>query len=1100
MSFVHLRTHSHYSFLDGASSIDDLLDAAVEQGQGALALTDTNGLYGAVRFWNAARARGVKPIFGTELRLVDGDPVTVLAMDRTGWTSLCRLVSAAQLAGEKTKPRATFALVAEHAAGLVALSESDDARTLERLREPFADRLYAELVDRWGPADIDRCDARAEIAAGLDIPTVVTNDVRYARPGARELYDVLRCIDLGTTVDAAGKRLAANGERWLKGEAALRERLGHHAAAFANARAIADRCVLDLGFGYQRLPGFTVPDGHTAFSFLYTLCQDGARAKYGGMTPAVSKQLAHELDVIHRCGLAEFFLINWDIVRFCNERRIPAQGRGSAADSIVAYVLDITKVDPIAHDLLFERFLTEDSHTMPDIDLDIATNDREDVIQYVYRKYGERYAAMVCNVVTYRSRSSSREVAKALGYRSEIVDRMARSIDAPRFASRGPEGVPFIGEPEVEAPPVQAFADLLTEQERARWPLFRRVVAEIADFPRHLSIHNGGMLITALPLVDTVPIERATMPGRNVVQFDKRDVEDLGLIKMDLLGLRTLSLIKDAVAMIDELHGVRLDLGTIALDDPAVYDLICEVDTIGIFQVESRAQAQALPRVLPRNFADIVVEVAIIRPGPLQGNMVNPYIHRRQGREPVTYPHPLLEPILKETLGVILFQEQILRVAMAIAGFTATEADKLRRAMSRARSSEDMETLRAPFVRGALAHGVDDATANLIFSQIAAFAEFGFCKSHAAAFALTAYHTAHLKLYYPAEFYVGLFNNQPMGFYSPAVIAGDAKRHGIGVLPVDVNRSQAKVIVETSTRASGAGVSPWLGRSRASEMTADPSGPPLRPGDTPAPHHGARDSSSSSRDEIVVDRSHTIARHRACRVHDVRLGFVEVKGLGQAEADAIVRERERGPFLSFDDFAKRVGLKEQALRNLALVGAFDALGESRRALLWRARDAHRASPSYSRPVLALPTTEAPALPLLSEQERTALDYRITGIPTGPQVMRFYRERLAERGVRSSEDITRGTHGASVTVAGAMVVKQHPETAKGHVFLSLEDEYGLVNIIIRPATYAKYKPVVDLGGAVVVEGALQHVDGVVSVLARRLEELTLFVKLASHDWQ
>ncbi len=1035
MSFVHLRTHSHYSFLDGASSIDDLLDAAVEQGQGALALTDTNGLYGAVRFWNAARARGVKPIFGAELRLVDGDPVTVLAMDRTGWTSLCRLVSAAQLAGEKTKPRATFALVAEHAAGLVALSESDDARTLERLREPFADRLYAELVDRWGPADIDRCDARAEIAAGLDIPTVVTNDVRYARPGARELYDVLRCIDLGTTVDAAGKRLAANGERWLKGEAALRERLGHHAAAFANARAIADRCVLDLGFGYQRLPGFTVPDGHTAFSFLYTLCQDGARAKYGGMTPAVSKQLAHELDVIHRCGLAEFFLINWDIVRFCNERRIPAQGRGSAADSIVAYVLDITKVDPIAHDLLFERFLTEDSHTMPDIDLDIATNDREDVIQYVYRKYGERYAAMVCNVVTYRSRSSSREVAKALGYRPEIIDRMARSIDAPRFASRGPEGVPFIGEPEVSAPPVQAFADLLTEQERTRWPLFRRIVEEIADFPRHLSIHNGGMLITALPLVDTVPIERATMPGRNVVQFDKRDVEDLGLIKMDLLGLRTLSLIKDAVAMIDELHGVRLDLGTIALDDPAVYDLICEVDTIGIFQVESRAQAQALPRVLPRNFADIVVEVAIIRPGPLQGNMVNPYIHRRQGREPVTYPHPLLEPILKETLGVILFQEQILRVAMAIAGFTATEADKLRRAMSRARSSEDMETLRAPFVRGALAHGVDDATANLIFSQIAAFAEFGFCKSHAAA-------------------------------YSPAVIAGDAKRHGIGVLPVDVNRSQAKVIVETSTRASGAGVSPWLGRSRASEMTADPSGPPLRPGDTPAPHHGARDSSSSPRDEIVVDRSRTIAAHRACRVHDVRLGFVEVKGLGQAEADAIVRERERGPFLSFDDFAKRVGLKEQALRNLALVGAFDALGESRRELLWRARDAHWASPS----------------------------------PTGAQVMRFYRERLAERGVRSSEDITRGTHGASVTVAGAMVVKQHPETAKGHVFLSLEDEYGLVNIIIRPATYAKYKPVVDLGGAVVVEGALQHVDGVVSVLARRLEELTLFVKLASHDWQ
>jgi error-prone DNA polymerase len=1111
--FVHLRTHSHYSFLDGASSVDDLLDAAAELGQDALALTDTNGLYGAVRFWNAARERGIKPIFGAELRLTDSDPVTLLALDRTGWTSLCRIVSAAQLAGEKTKPRATFALVAGQDAGLVALSESDDPETLARLRDVFGDRLYAELVDRWGPADIDRCDARAELAAELGIATVVTNDVRYARAEARQLHDVLRCIDLGLTVDEAGKQLAANGERWLKDEAALRRRLGHHPAAFANARAIADRCDLDLGFGYQRLPGFAVPDGYTAFSFLYALCQDGARAKYGGMTPAVSKQLAHELDVIHRCGLAEFFLINWDIVRFCNERRIPAQGRGSAADSIVAYVLDITKVDPIAHDLLFERFLTEDSHTMPDIDLDIATNDREEVIQYVYRKYGERYAAMVCNVVTYRSRSASREVAKALGFRPEIVDVMAKSIDAPRFASRGPEGVPFIGEPGVEAPPLTPLADRLNELERARWPLFRRIVEEIADFPRHLSIHNGGMLITALPLVDTVPIERATMPDRNVVQFDKRDVEDLGLIKMDLLGLRTLSLIKDAVAMIDELHGVRLDLGTIALDDPAVYDLICEVDTIGLFQVESRAQAQALPRVLPRNFADIVVEVAIIRPGPLQGNMVNPYINRRQGREPVAYAHPLLEPILKETLGVILFQEQILRVSMAVAGFSAAEADKLRRAMSRARSSADMELLRGPFVRGALAHGVDDATANLIFGQIAAFAEFGFCKSHAAAFALTAYHTAHLKLYYPAEFYVGLLNNQPMGFYSPAVIAGDAKRHGIRMLPVDVNRSLAKVCVEERdedgegrARPLGAGGPSSLGRSAAAEMAAQPDGPPLRAEGPPAPRDRVRSSSSLSSSssssflDEVVDRSVTIAAHRACRRHDVRLGFVEVKGLGEVEAEAIVRERERGAFRSFDDFAKRVGLKEEALRNLALVGAFDSLGEARRALLWRARDAHRSSPAFTRPVLPLPTTAAPELPGLSEQERAALDYRITGIPTGPQVMRFYRERLAARGVGSSADVQRGKHGSTVTVAGAMVVKQHPETAKGHVFLSLEDEYGLVNIIIRPATYAKYKPVVDLGGAVVVEGTLQHLDGVVSVLARRLDELALFVKLASRDWQ
>jgi len=437
--------------------------------------------------------------------------------------------------------------------------------------------------------------------------------------------------------------------------------------------------------------------------------------------------------------------------------------------------------------------------------------------------------------------------------------------------------------------------------------------------------------------------------------------------------------------------------------------------------------------------------------------MVNPYIHRRQGREPVSYPHPLLEPILKETLGVILFQEQILRVAMAVAGFSPSAADKLRRAMSRARSSAAMEKLRAPFVDGASANGVGADVANEIFRQIAAFAEFGFCKSHAAAFALTAYHTAHLKLYYPSEFYVALLNNQPMGFYSPAVIAGDAKRHGVAILPVDVARSNEKAIVEECSHAGDA----------------------LHP----------------------VDSSNTIARRRTCRVHDVRLGFESVKGLGEAEAQGIVAERARnGPFTSFDQFARRVGLKEEALRNLALLGAFDAFGEARRELLWRARDAHRTSPAFARPVLALPTSDAPALPALSEQERVALDYRITGIPTGPQIMRFYRADLDRRGVLSAAGLARGSHGAIVRIAGAIVVKQHPETAKGHVFLSLEDETGMANVIIRPATYRQYKRVLDANAAVVVTGTLQTQDGVISVLAARLDGLALFVKIAAREWQ
>src|SRR2546427_3625840 len=1123
--WVELHAHSNYSFLDGASEVDDLADAAVEQGLDALALTDTNGLYGAVRFANAAKDCGLRPIFGAELQLLDLGHLVLIARDRQGWTSLCRTISAAQLAGEKTKPKATFALVAENAAGLFVLTgcahgavpravragDLDGAReTLARLSSVFGERLYVELSDHLDPDGPALCDTLASLAGEMGLGCVVTNNVHYARPEGRRLHDVLRCIDLGVTLDEAGNKLKPNGEYWLKGEVMLRERLGRFDEAFRNARVIADACVLDLLYdtnmpraeaafvGTDRPPGFPVPEGHTAFSFLYALCQEGARERYPRITPAVSRQLAHELDVIDRTGLAEFFLINWDVVRFCKERRIPAQGRGSAADSIVAYVLDITKVDPIKHDLLFERFLTEDSRTMPDIDLDIATNDREEVIQYVYKKYGERYAAMVCNVVTYRARSASREVAKALGFRPETIDRMAKSIDqyhvdprglptaAQHPAYRHPNREAEHGWEEPRALPdtLEDLLETFDEKERARFPLFRELTLAIADFPRHLSIHNGGMLITALPLVDTVPIERATMPGRNVVQLDKRDVEDLGLVKMDLLGLRTLSLVKDAVADIEARHGELLELGTLPLDDPAVYDLICEVDTIGLFQVESRAQAQALPRVRPRNFADIVVEVAIIRPGPLQGNMVNPYIRRRQGREPVAYAHPLLEPILKETLGVVLFQEQILRVAIAAAGFSPSAADMLRRAMSRARSSADMERLRSPFVSGARARGVDDVTANEIFRQIAAFAEFGFCKSHAAAFALTAYHTAHLKLSYPAELYVALFNNQPMGFYSPAVIAGDAKRHGVAILPVDVNASSPKAIAEVCDGAGTDGADEARGVSRGGAGLS-PSEPAVR-GSEPSDRTGRRDprareipreasSASVASSAHPVDTSRTIADHRKCRSHDVRLGFESVKGLGDAEAKAIVEERGRGgPFKGFDDFGARAGLKEEALRNLALVGAFDRFGEPRRALPWRARDAHRTSPSYARRALALPPTQAPPLPALGEQERTALDYRITGIPTGPQVMHFYRDDLQRRGVLRACDLADHRHGELVHIAGAVVVKQHPETAKGHVFLSLEDETGMANVIIRPATYQRYKRVLDSESAIVAARALHAV--------------------------
>src|SRR5229473_2040688 len=798
--YVELHCHSNYSFLEGASHPDELVARARDLEMPALAITDRNGFYGAVKFFGAAKRAGIQPIVGTELTIDDGttppkdrvdydcwgDRLLLLVEDKLGYTSLCRLISMAQMPNAKGMARLPADQLAPLSNHLIALV-ADPKERLPFYQEVFGrDRVFIELHDHFAPGDRSRNQRLLDLAERHDVPLVISNEVFYATPDRHKLHDVLTAIRHRTTLDEAQRYLHPNAEHYLKSGAELRRVFGRYPRqvvdeGMANAAEIGRRCRFSFDLVSARFPGFPVPAGETPYSFLYRLCHDAVREKYRPVTSEVAARLQKELDVINKTGFSEFFLINWDLMRFAQARGIPSQGRGSAADSIVAYLLGITRVDPIEHNLLFERFLHEEMTTTPDIDIDFSTAHREQVIQYVYEKYGPERTGMVCNVVTYRQRSALREVGKALGFAEETLDRLAKSASA--WHPESPETIAQAAGYQASTPtqPWQQLFDLATQ---------------ILTFPRHLSIHVGGMLVTGEPLIDIVPVERATMPGRMVVQFNKDDVEELGLIKMDMLGLRMLSVVADALDQIEADTGERPDLDALYLTDPRVYALCQEADTIGVFQIESRAQMQTLPRSRPDTFNDLVVEVAIIRPGPIQGDAVHPYLRRKQRREPVTYLHPSLEPILKETLGVVLYQEQILRISMECAGFTPPEADRFRRAMSSHRSHAEMAGIHDRFVIGCVAHGIAAPVAEEIFTKLAAFAEFGFTKSHAAAFARTCYETAWLKLYHAPALYAGLLNHQPMGFYHPHVIVEDAKRHGVKVLPLDINRSYTRCTVE----------------------------------------------------------------------------------------------------------------------------------------------------------------------------------------------------------------------------------------------------------------------------------------------------------------
>ena len=911
------------------------------------------------------------------------------------------------------------------------LQTPDDDR-VRRLLEAFGrDRVYVELQRHFvrGEERINR--QLIDLAKHHRLPLLATNGVQHATPPGREVLDVFTCIREHTHLDFAGTRLTNNGERHLKNGAEMKALFRDRPDAIANTLRLAERLQFSLeNLGYD-FPDYPVPDGHSMDSFLRTITLFGAQQRYAAISSAVRAKLNEELALIQKLGFSGYFLIVWDIVNFCRENNIMVQGRGSAANSAVCFCLGITPVDPVSNNLVFERFLSEGRKGWPDIDLDLPSGDRrERVIQEIYRRYGKHGAAMTANVITYRGRSAAREIGKALNFAPNILDRFSHLFAHGDF----PHTLDLQSQIEQSGLP----------RAHPRMPAFVRLYQAIYGLPRHLGQHSGGMIICQDKLSSFVPLENASMPGRVVAQWDKDDCEDLGIVKVDLLGLGMMSVMQDTFELCRE-RGRPLDLAHIPKDDAATYEIMQKADTIGVFQIESRAQMATLPRMKPKCFYDVVIEVAIIRPGPIQGDMVHPYLNRRAGREPVTYFDPRLEPILERTLGVPLFQEQMLKIAMIMADFSGAEAEELRRALSFHRSVERMEKVSVKLRAGMEKNGVAPEVIVKIIQSISSFALYGFPESHAISFAILAYGSAYLKVHRAAEFYASLLNNQPMGFYAPATIVKDARRHGIRMRPVCVAESEWQCTVESD--------------------------------------------------------------------ENVRLGLCVVNGLRQEHAEDLVRQR---PFVSLTDFKTRVRLTKEELRTLAELGAFNCFAAHRRAALWRVEercdDDLLNSPVAGDAVLARSETVAcgseDSVPIYSESplrpmtlpERVQADYEGMNLTTGPHPMKLLREQLPE--VWRASDLVAARHGTTVEIAGNVICRQRPGTAKGFVFISLEDETGVANAIVTPDLFERVRLVITEEPFLLIEGEVQNTDNVVLVKARKIRPLA-HAQLAgseSHDFR
>jgi error-prone DNA polymerase len=1043
MNYVELHSRSAFTFLEGASLPETLAQTCATQQMSAMALLDRNGVYGAPRFYSQAKKCEIKAHVGAEVTIAGYGNMPVLVSSQTGYQNLCRLITSMKLRSKKKTTGCAFLEeVGNYVDGLICLTGDERGplavslqrggieegrRCLEHLVSIFGvGNVYMELQRHRNRQQESRNQAAIDLARELRLPLLATNGVCYATKKDHRVADVFTCIKNKCRLDTAGRLLSENSQRYLRSPAEMAKLFSDLPEAIANTLELSSRLEFSLeNLGYQ-FPPYPVPEQETMDSFLYKRSWEGAQNRYRTITPRIRQQLERELALIKKLKLAGYFLIVWDMVRYCRGHGILVQGRGSAANSAVCYALGITAADPIKMELLFERFLSEERGEWPDIDLDLPSgDDRERAIQYLYQRYGERGAAMTANVCTYRGRSAAREVGKVFGFDTETLNRLSRIVGGWEW--RGPDD-------NFSTYFTTAGLDLSNEYISN----YLQLCVELQDLPRHLSQHSGGMVICQGSLDAVVPLEPATMPNRVVVQWDKDDCADLGIVKIDLLGLGMMAVLKDSISLIRDHYHEEVDLAHLPQDSPDVYDAIRKADTVGMFQVESCAQMASLPKNNPTKFYDLVTQVALIRPGPITGEMTSPYLNRRMGKEAVTYPHPSLQPVLERTLGVPLFQEQLLRMAMICANFTGGEAEELRRALGHKRSERRMREIEVKLRAGMRQNGIENNAQDAIVKFITSFALYGFPESHAASFALIAYASAFLKVRYLAAFTAALLNNWPMGFYHPATIVKDAQRHGLSFRPVDIMHSDWDCTLEQDARG------------------------------------------------IVV-----------------RLGFRYVRGMSQASAHAILCQRSKWNFSSIDDLSRRVPeLNKANLNMLARIGALNNISGCgklhRRDALWQAEMAAR-KPGPLLQEISEADTSSP-LAHMGIEERLVADFHGTGLTIGPHPMAYRRVELNNRGIKTAAELRTLRHGATATTAGCVITRQRPGTAKGLIFMTLEDETGHSRVIIKPDFYDKNRHEVLYAKFVQVWGSVQNQDGIVHLVAKAIRPLAISAaETSSHDF-